>query len=447
MSRITFFLILILGILLRIAALNGHDFWFDEALTYHFAKLDLASLLTVVAADNNPPLYYILIHFLLKISSNEIFLRLPSLVASILTVAVLWRLSPIAASLFSVSPLAIYIGTEARLHSLATFLGILSYYFFLNVLKKSNLKNIALFIITLTFGIYTQYYLALLLIPLLIITFFKKGRLLWIFSIPLTLLLPWLIFSFSFPHNGCWCPNSLISLPATLTSPAIGGVGIVTQRAYPLLPLPTLLLFLITGLLSLALFLKGVFKNLSLSLIYFVPIFILSLTGTFWPVFSPKGASVFSPFFFLISAQYLLSNKSRSFITLMILLGAVSLFQITSPFFKGDNLKAISEIISSQKHASILHLSLATYYTEKFYLPESNHFLLSANPLNSKMIREIGGQQTETLPQTENIWLIDSPLWTNEKSYQEIKSLVFAKYRTLLSYKVNGANVHYLKIK
>ena len=447
MNRHAFLLILLLGLILRIAALNSHDFWFDEALTYHFAKLDLANLLTVVAADNNPPLYYILIHFLLKISSNEIFLRLPSLIAGIGTIIALWRLSPVAASLISVSPLAIYISSEARLHSMAALLAVLVYISFLKVLKKNSLKNISQFILISTIALYTQYYLALLLILFLIIIYFKRKKSLWVPLTPFLILAPWLIFSINFGHNGCWCPNTAISLPATLVSPIISGVGIVTQRSFVDLPIPTLLLFSITALIFLIVFAKGIFRNLSLSIVYFIPIIILSFLGIFWPLFSPKGAAVFSPFFFLICAKYFSEKspgKNKLFLTLITLLTLTSTIQITSPFFKGEDLKLISQTIKTQNQNNVvLHTSLATFYSEKYYLPKSNHYLITQNPLNQKMVDLIGGQEISAITSFENTWFIPYPKWIDQKSYQNAKDMIL-NYQILKQYIIDNIDVVYL---
>jgi len=441
------FLILASGFALRLLSLNSHAFWFDEALTYHFAKLDLKNLLQVIASDNNPPLYYILIHFLLKISSNEIFLRLPSFIASILTVAVLWRLSPVAASLFSISPLAVYIGTEARLHSLAMLFATLAYFFFLKVLKKSAPKNIISFIILSILALYTQYYLILLFIPFLIITYFKRKKSLWVPLAPLLILAPWLIFSINFGHNGCWCPNTVISLPATLVSPMINGVGIVTQRNFVDLPIPTLLLFSITALIFLIVFAKGIFRNLSLSIVYFVPILILSFLGIFWPLFSPKGASILSPFFFLIVAQGLKKARRPSLllITLVVLLTAVSLLQIISPFFRGENLKTISQIIKT-KNQPVIHTSLTTFYSQNYYLLPFRHSLITPNPLNQKMVNSIGGEQSD-IDSFEHIWLIDYAKWVNPDIYQTKKDQVFSLYQIQTEYKVDSINLLDLKRK
>ena len=50
--------------------------WRDEAFSYFMARENLMNIVLTTARDNNPPLYYILLHFWMKIfGSTEIALR------------------------------------------------------------------------------------------------------------------------------------------------------------------------------------------------------------------------------------------------------------------------------------------------------------------------------------------------------------------------------------
>src|SRR3989344_3188124 len=343
---------LLSSILMGISILK-QNFWVDEAITFSFASLPLKSLLLAVASDNNPPLYYILIHFLLKLTQSYYVLRISSLIFVILGTLFIYllfkketspKIATTASALFALSPLTIYIGSEARLHSLSALMVILTTATFLSLRNKKSPKNILLFVITSSLGLYTQAYLFLLFIPFILLAVTQKRfkKILPVLALPLILFIPWFVITLTTPHNGCWCPNTILSLPPSILSPLVGGVGKFTFRNYFLLNWSQKILFSLTiifGLLHLA---KGIKKEIIASF-YFFPIFCLSLAGLFIPVFSPKGFSAFSPLFFLITARGLFSLKlGNSIIIMLLLLSTVSALQIATPLFLGNNLKKYS---------------------------------------------------------------------------------------------------------
>ncbi|MBI2327838.1 glycosyltransferase family 39 protein [Candidatus Curtissbacteria bacterium] len=415
-------LVFLIGILFRLLALNFHDFWFDEAITYHFARLPVKNLLEVVLADNNPPLYYLLIHYLVKISPDELILRLPSLLANLLSILALYhfvktkidkRVATVSASLFAVSPLSIYLATEARLHSLALLFVTLIINSFFKLLTKPSPVNIAIFIFFTTLGLYTQYYIILLLLPLTYIIYSTKnhltfGKWLTIASIPLLTLVPWLILSTQTPHSGCWCPNTLLSLPASLVAPTIAGVGNVTMRTFPNLPPAIFALFLTTSLLTFVMFVKGIPKSKVLPAIYLIPLAALSTAGLFFPVFSPKAFSITSPIYFIIVSLGITSFSKKYLGPLIfLLLTLISAILITNPFFRGEKLKEASEITSQRSAKIIAHTSILTYYPFRYYLPEHRkNIMLTANPLTEKTVNLIGGQK-ESAGNLNDFWLVE----------------------------------------
>jgi hypothetical protein len=61
--------------------LMTQSFWQDEAFSYFLARLPVIDIIKKTAADFNPPLYYILLHFWMSIfSSSEVAMRSLSLI-------------------------------------------------------------------------------------------------------------------------------------------------------------------------------------------------------------------------------------------------------------------------------------------------------------------------------------------------------------------------------
>lgn len=79
--------ILLLAFFLRVVGFAERPLWFDESIEYWMAAVRLPLIAQAVArATHDPPLYSYLLHFWMKAGINEFWLRLPSLIASMLSV-------------------------------------------------------------------------------------------------------------------------------------------------------------------------------------------------------------------------------------------------------------------------------------------------------------------------------------------------------------------------
>ena len=457
--------IFLLGTLLRILATSQHDFWYDEAFTYFVSKLPLKDLLTVTQSDANPPLYYILMHYVIALGKGEIILRLPSLLAGIATIILTFSLvnkfinkyaALPAAAFVSLSPLTIYLSTEARPHSLGIFFATLVVFTFLSLIKRPTLPNSGLFIGATAIGLYTHYYIGLLLIPFTFILVIKNGSLLslkrWFILVLLcsAALLPWTITTLGASHNKCWCPRTVVSLPASLVSPVASGVGMVTLRTFPELPKAKFLFLTLTSLLTLIYFVKGTNKSLFLTATYFGPLLIMSTIGIFTNIFSPKAFSIFSPIYLSILALGVHSSSHKKLLIpiLLLFLGTISIWQSQDGFFKGDRLKLTYGLLKT-KDIPIIHTSATTYYPLKYYTGDNGqNFLIGENPLNPSTVNYIEGQRLQTIPQTDTMWVIDNNRWdkTGQKS-SEAKANLLTTYNIDSTYQFDSITVSYLKRK
>lgn len=451
--------IFIAAIFLRILFLGKNSVWYDEAFTYHIAKLPLSDLFFAVLSDNNPPLYYLLMHFVLKVGKNDLLLRIPSLVFNLATILMIYfglkkyfskKTCLIAAALFTFSPLAIYLSSEARLHSLAVFFVPAIILAFLNFISVPTKTTVSIFMAVTLLGLYSHYYIFLLLIPLTFLAIRSKlPPIEWLLVLAgfTAAFSPWAFFSSLIHHNGCACPNTILSLPATLVSPSIGGVGNITLRTYPDLAQPVSFFFALTALITTTIFIKGLLKNFQLTTLYLSPLLAVSILGLFLPVFSPKAFTVFVPIYFLITAQSIARMKNADSI-LRLLIGvfsAVLLIQLTNPFFRGTDFKSISEVIR-RKPASVLHSSVFSFYSLSYYLPAHKHYLITSNPLVSETIYNIGGRKynVKNLYDSE-FWLIDTQIWVDKKEYEAVRQTInsFSVEKIL---QTNGVDINYIKI-
>ncbi len=185
-------LILLLGLILRIIALN-QSLWLDEAINVVNAEnLDLFSfLIKYPVGDFHPPLYFFVIWVWGRLFNfSEMVIRFPSIIFGLGTIFTTYlfakdlfneqgsfsnkKVGLLSVLLLTLSPLHVYYSQEARMYSLAAFGAILSFYFLNKVFKGDKYSGI-FYIISTAMILYSDY-VACFVIPaqLFFIVFWKK---------------------------------------------------------------------------------------------------------------------------------------------------------------------------------------------------------------------------------------------------------------------------------
>jgi mannosyltransferase len=145
---VTALVAVLVAAVLRLHRLGEESFWLDEAFTWFFVTREyttLELLTTLPTEDVHPPLYYLLIDGWAAIAgTSEAALRFPSAVFGIATVGMLYLVGAklfdrwtgaIAAVFLAVSSFHLYYSQEARMYSLLTVLTLLSFYFFIDLVR------------------------------------------------------------------------------------------------------------------------------------------------------------------------------------------------------------------------------------------------------------------------------------------------------------------------
>ncbi len=180
MKKILFF-ILTLALLLRLPLLNG-SLWMDEAAQALESSRSLSEQ-THIADDYQPPLFHVIIHAVLQVSHQEWWLRAPSLLAGIGTIAILYLLTEekfsrnvaVSASfLLATSPFHIYFSQELRPYSLAALFAILSWYILLT--KRGQHTRWIWYTLVTSLGLYTMYLIPFNILAQLVFVFFEKRK-------------------------------------------------------------------------------------------------------------------------------------------------------------------------------------------------------------------------------------------------------------------------------
>jgi mannosyltransferase len=144
------------------------DMWLDEALTVDISRLPLTQIHAALMRDGAPPLYYVLLHFWMKIfGSSNVAARALSGVISVATLPCVWlagrrlggrSVAAAAIVLIATSPFAIYYGTEARMYSLVAFLTTVGFLALDRALRKPTAWNLAATALVTALLLYTHYW-------------------------------------------------------------------------------------------------------------------------------------------------------------------------------------------------------------------------------------------------------------------------------------------------
>ncbi len=130
-------LVIALGTLLRFWELGTESLWFDEAYSVWVARHDLSWQFALATERIFPLLYYVVLHFWLRLGSSEFAIRFLSVLLGIGSIAALYplardlfdrRTALLSALLLAVSPLHVWFSQEARMYILVGTLGVLSAY-------------------------------------------------------------------------------------------------------------------------------------------------------------------------------------------------------------------------------------------------------------------------------------------------------------------------------
>lgn len=133
--RLALFGVLALGAILRLAGLGTESFWFDEAYSVWVSRHDLGWQFSLSTQRIFPLLYYVLLHFWLRLGSSEVAVRALSALVGIGSIAALYALARdlfdprtalLSALFLAVSPLHLWFSQEARMYILVAALGICS---------------------------------------------------------------------------------------------------------------------------------------------------------------------------------------------------------------------------------------------------------------------------------------------------------------------------------
>jgi mannosyltransferase len=205
-------LIVALAVFLRFYRLDFQSLWYDEAYTASVtnpASVGLSYIWSSGPVAYMPPLHHTIVYLSRLVGTGEVSLRLPSVLAGILTVILIYvtakycfnrRVGAFAALIATVSTFHVYYSQEARAYALLMLLSIASTYFLVRALREKRRVWWLLYVAGSALGMYTHLFMAFVLLAQNVYLLMEweakrvSGRA-WVFSQIGTILLfsPWLL--------------------------------------------------------------------------------------------------------------------------------------------------------------------------------------------------------------------------------------------------------------
>lgn len=416
--------IIILAFLIRLIHLNS-SFWLDEAAQALESTRPLTQQLEI-ASDFQPPLMHLIVHGLSLVSTSEWWLRLAALIPGLITIWFTMRLGEnwfsksagqFAGLLLATSQFHQFYSQELRPYSLAACFGVMTVWYWINLMESKKRVSIGLFLSMLG-GLYSMYVFPAVLLALFIITAIQyKQKLLLLSSYFLLLFLsflPWLpsfleqltIGTTYAANKPVW--STMVSPPLIKMLPLVAAK--FTLGRIPLEATATIIISaIIYAYLAVPLLLRSLqsrYGRLSLSCAV-LPVMIAFCISLVVPVLDPKRVLFALPFFYLaLVAGY---KKTVTFIGALLILISLNLTAVRSYAINPDLQRepwrqAVADIeAKAQQHDVVIFPFSGPYAPWRWYQSKNLTTLSITNPANESTQDKI----IETTSSATSIFTID----------------------------------------
>jgi hypothetical protein len=390
----------IIAVTTRLWQMTG-ALWYDEAFSAWLAALPIDRLIDATAGDVHPPAYYLILAVITYTLGNaEWVLRLPSLVAGLALIGVVWRLGralglpPLvvqtATVLCAVAPWQIYYSTEARSYALLTLavavaaLGLVERRYWLAIVGSVA----ALYL----------HNLAAVFVGALWLAAFHGSARWWLAGITAAGLaipaLVWTAMQTVGLHSGYWIPPIT---PGRVLAAFDDLVFFAPNNPF------VFATALLTGI-ALMLVLADVRRqNKFLLIAVGLPVLFLALFSLWTPVFQSRSIAPVAPFYYLLLADTI--HRSNRRLLLGLGGGLVIVAIVAAQFGPLGRASADTEMMSlygqEQPGDALYHANVGSYVVWQYYRPELPQYLW---PQHTTLESTLSDQTREAMGMAELSW-------------------------------------------
>lgn len=334
------FLILLLAFIVRLVGIN-QSLWLDEAAQALMSRGNLYDLWTQ-NADFHPSLFHSLLHFWMKISSNEVFMRLLPVCFGVLSIWVVYsfcqkifgeKIARISAYLLAVSPFAVWYSQELRGYSLLVLMSLLSVeMFYEKKWKKYTIVNVL--------GFFTNYMYVFVIFSEFIFLLLRKNNkdLIKFFKSQILLALAFLFFMPEFllqiktaslltttlpEWRNLSSPNFLIAIPLTIFKFTAGKIAMSGNF---LMIFYAAVVVLTIGYILLKNYLTKSKETMFITVMVFVPLLSAWAVSFFIPINNPPRLIFILPFILISIALFVEKFNDKHLIYIFTIISFFGIF-------------------------------------------------------------------------------------------------------------------------
>lgn len=449
--------ILLLQLLINAPRLGSLSLWLDEAFSALMARRSISDIHRQMFYDAGPPLYYDLLHFWRTLfGESEIALRGLSLLFSLITTVILYRLASrfwnrqtaILTCLFwTVAPLSVYYAQEARNYTMLASLTTSYAYLILNAIETNQRKWIWYTLPLLVLMVYTHNMAWFVALPgtLLSVIFLKN----WENKIHSVVVLGMTVVFYS-----PWIPVLLEQM--RISEMTIGWIrqiwtpAVILQSFYSFLPggdtpayvqlprLPELYFWfwLTLWLIPFYFLLYGLFRNRDRRMLLLISLWVFSLLGPYLysliskPVYlAARTDFCIYPLFCLTLAYaiLLIGQKITTYFYASLFL-IPSIFVVCTYYFTPIPMSEKDTVLYLEKQGkpgdSIITTGLTRPVLEYYLAPQGFHFISYPNVMQKHLAHfnpqwlskhvhvsdemNLLKEMVDRLPLTQNLWITGS---------------------------------------
>ncbi len=353
--------IALLAFVLRAYRLDAIGFDWDEGFGVGSAYAGLAAIVqSALTVEPHPPLFYSFIGVWHHLAGNsEVALRLPAVMADVLTVPLIfalarmfaWRWAGVVAGLLiTLSSYQVWYSQDVRMYAPAAFLCLAAIYCGLRLLRRPTRWNWIAYDVFMLLALYIHYYSAFMFAFInafaLVTIASSNGRLKfrsWLLAqlAPALLFLPWLVLAF---RSGTFSAHLVDANEAFSEALRVYTVGRSLPGDYPALPW----IFVAMALLGLAYSVVAGRGYSPVLRLFFAagyalaPLLLALVVSQFRPVLAARYLMANSPAFYLLVALGIVAITSRLAplgALLLLLLASVDGVSLWNHYFNPDFIK------------------------------------------------------------------------------------------------------------
>lgn len=384
------------ALVLRMFLLGNAALWYDETGSVWMASMPFNRMIDATAGDTHPPLYFSLLWIWIRVfGSSEAVVRFPSVVLSLISIGLTWRLGQrlglgrpvliMASAIMAVTPAQIHFAQEARMYALFTVLVQVALLAALDRRWWLYCLAVSLSLWTHNYGLVFAAVLAVVSGVCMVIecrennipVVFSKPSTLWLAAnaVALASWLPWLTslaFQMREVAQGYWIqavmPGTILDVLFNLT----WGLVIVDEiQGHALVALCGLLAFALAAALK-----HRSRPILILACLVVSPFAIVTVASVIWkPIMLFRGFMPLTPWLTLWIAWALVEGMGprarwvAAAFTLPVLAAVLAVYYVNVPTQKGD--PAIwTDAIEWREGDVLYHINEGSYMFLRFYTPD-----------------------------------------------------------------------------